>query len=179
MEPARKLVVDAAPRHLFERHGERLARLLVAAAHRHLQQQIERRRMRKLRLRAEPAVARVELASDRAGNLVHQRRRQLAPPRPEKLSLCSMAAITLRRRLQRFVAPLAPHLRHRHQHPPNARPPIAVVARNIRAAKVRPPIGRQKRRQRPAALPADRRHRRLVARIHVRPLVAIHLHRDK
>ncbi len=90
-----------------------------------------------------------------------------------------MAAITLRGRLQRLVAALAPHLRHGQQHAPDPRPPVAVVARNIRAAKVRPPVGRQKRRQRPSALPADRRHRRLVARIHVGPLVAIHLHGHK
>ena len=83
------------------------------------------------------------------------------------------------RRLQRLIAPLAPHLRHGQQHPPNPGPPVAILARNIRAAKVRPPIGSQKRGQRPAALPGNRRHRGLVARIHIRPLVAIHLHRDK
>ena len=57
-----KLVVDAAARHLFKRRREGIPRLLVVAAHRHLQQQVQRRRVRKLRLRTEAAIARVKLA---------------------------------------------------------------------------------------------------------------------
>ena len=82
-------------------------------------------------------------------------------------------------RFQRLVAALAPDLGQRGQHPAKARPAIAVVGRNIGAAEVGPAVGREKGRQRPAALAGDGRDRSLVARVHVGPLVAIHLHGDK
>ena len=71
---------------------------------------------------------------------------------------------------------LPPYLAIASQHAPNPRPSVAIIARNIRAAKIGPAIGREKCRQRPSALAADGRHRGLVARIHVGPLVAIHFH---
>ena len=116
MKAAGKLIVDAAARHLFQRHREGFARLRVAAVHRQLQQQIERRRMRKLGLRAESAVARIELRNDRRRNLVHQRRRSVRRPAPEKLSLCSMAAITLAAVSSASSRRSLPHLRHGQQH---------------------------------------------------------------
>ena len=81
------VIVDAASRHLFERRRESLVRHRVAAVHGYLQQQIERRRMRKLRLRAESAVARIELVHARGGNLVDEGRRQRALHRRKNLRL--------------------------------------------------------------------------------------------
>ena len=133
--------------------------------------------MRKFGLRAEAAVARIELGNGRSGNLVHQRQGQLAASAGEAL-------VVLDRRhdagcgFERLVAPFAPHLRHGEQHAPEAGPAIAVVARKVCPAEVGPAVGSEKRGQRPSALPADRRNRRLVARIHIGPLIAIHLHRD-
>ena len=60
VKAAGQLVVHSAPRHFFERSGEGLARNLVAATDGDLQQQFERRRVGKLRLRAEAAVPRIE-----------------------------------------------------------------------------------------------------------------------
>ncbi len=84
-----------------------------------------------------------------------------------------------RRRLQRLIAPCLPNLSHRKQHAIKSRPPITVVARKICSPKIRSPIRSQKRRQRPTALPADRRHRRLIPAVHIRPLIAIHFNRDE
>ena len=83
------------------------------------------------------------------------------------------------RRLQSLIPPLLPDLGHRQQYPLDAGPPVAIVARNIRAAKVRPAIGCKKRGERPPALTGNCRDRGLVTRVHVGPLVAIHLHRNK
>ena len=134
--------------------------------------------MRKLGLRAEAAVARIKLGDDRRGNLVDQCQGERAAAAGEALVVLD-GGHHAGRGLQRLVAPLAPHLRHGQQHAANSRPAVAVVARNIGAAKVGPAIGSEKRGQRPAALPADGRNRGLVARIHVGPLVAIHFHGDE
>ncbi len=134
--------------------------------------------MGKLGLRAEAAVARIELRDDRSGNLVHKGQVQRAPASGKALIVLN-GGHHAAGRFQRFVAALAPHLRHRQQHASHSRPPVAVFAGNIRAAKVGPAVGSQKRGQRPAALPADRGNRGLVARIHIGALVAIHLHGHK
>ena len=179
MKTVRQAGRNAAPRHLFERRREGLAGLLVVAAHRNLQQQVKRRGVRKLGLRAKAAIARIELAQRRPGNLVHQRQRQICRRR-RKSSRCARwppsrcPPSPAPRRAARATPAPWPSARA-----PKPGPPIAIFARNIRAAKVRPPIGSQKRGQRPSALPADRGDRGLVARIHIGPLVAIHLHRDK
>jgi hypothetical protein len=70
-------------------------------------------------------------------------------------------------------------IRHGQQHALKARPPMPVLRRKICPPKVRLALGSKKRSQRPSALPADRRNRRLIARVHIRPLVPVHLHRDK
>ena len=134
--------------------------------------------MRKLGLRTEASVARIELADDRRRNFVNQCQ-STDRCRAGKALVVLDGGHHAAGGLQRLVAPLAPNLRHGHQHAPDARPSVAIVARNIGAAKVRPSVGRKKCRQRPAALPADGRHRRLVARIHIGPLVAIHFHGNK
>ncbi len=61
MEPAAQLVVHSAAGHLFKRHRGRLARRFVACPAGYIEQQIDRRRMSKLGLGAEPAVMAIEL----------------------------------------------------------------------------------------------------------------------
>ncbi len=80
---------------------------------------------------------------------------------------------------QRFVAALAPDLGHGQQNAANTGAAIPIIAGNVSAAKVRAAVGSEKRRERPATLPGDRRDRGLVARVHVGTLVAIHLHRNE
>src|SRR6185437_4707799 len=70
-------------------------------------------------------------------------------------------------------------MRHGQQHTLEARPAIALLRRKVRSAEVRLALRRQKRRQRPSSLSADRGHSRLITRIHIRPLIPIHLHRDE
>ena len=134
--------------------------------------------MRKLRLRPEPAVAHVNALQRGQHHLLHQLRPGF-PARPEKLSFCSIASITLPADSSTSSRRSANASRHRQQHALKARPSMPLLRRKIRSAKIRLALGSQKRSQRPSALSADRRHRRLVARVHVRPLVAIHLHCDK
>ena len=130
--------------------------------------------MRKLGLRAEAAMARVELLQRRGGDLVHQGQRQLASAAGKALVVFD-GGHHAARRLECFLAALAPDLGHRHEHSPKAGPPVAVAGRKVGPAEVGPPVRCQNRRQRPAPLPAHGRNRRLVARVHVRPLVAVDL----
>ena len=134
--------------------------------------------MRKLGLRAKAAIAWIKLVEDRAGNLVHKGRRQFPAP-PGKGLIVLDGGHHAGGGLQCLIAPLSPDLRQGREHPPKARPPVAFVGRNIGAAEVGPPVGSQKDRQRPTALAGDRRDRDLIARVHVGPLVAIHLDRYK
>ena len=79
-----------------------------------------------------------------------------------------------------------PHPAGSQTPPPSSAAPAANPAAHDRSSggkyvppKIRLTVRRQKRRQRPSPLSADRRHRRLVPRIHIRPLIPVHLHRDK
>ncbi len=54
-----------------------------------------------------------------------------------------------------------------------------IVRREISSAVKRLAVGRKKRGQRPAALPADGTDRHLIAAVNVGPLVAVHLHRHE
>ena len=121
MKPSGKLVVNAAARHLFERRTQNASpAMLVVAVHGHLQQQVERRRMGKLGLRAEPAVARIELRDNRFGNLVHEGQVQRASAAGKALVVLN-GGHHAARCFQRLVAALAPHLRHRQQNAPHSR----------------------------------------------------------
>ena len=179
MEPAGQLIVNAASRHLFECRCERLPRRARCrdsprpqAADRAPTDAETSAVIQSLR-----CVRRTVPTVD--ATILSTRARLNWPPRPEKPSLCSMAAITLPAVSSASSAPLAPNLRHGQQNASDSRPAVPLVARNVGAAEVRPPIRREKRGQRPPSLPADRRHRRLVARVHIRSLIAIDLHGHK
>ena len=82
-------------------------------------------------------------------------------------------------RLQHFAVFFAIRLRQRQQHASEAGTPVIILRRKICSAIKRLAFRREKRRKRPAALPADGLHRGLVAAVHVGALVAIHLDRDE
>ncbi len=73
------------------------------------------------------------------------------------------------------VAALAKGLGNGQQDFAEARTAHGVLGREVGSAVKRLALGRQERRQRPAALSADGRHRRLVTRIDVGTLVAVDL----
>ena len=60
-----------------------------------------------------------------------------------------------------------------------SRPPVAIVGRKIRAAEKRLQVRREKHRHGPTAAAGGRLHERHVDAIHIRPLLAIHLHRHE
>ena len=68
---------------------------------------------------------------------------------------------------------------HAFEHGAEARPAMRAVRGEVGAAVEHLARGREKRRQRPAALPGQRLYRSLVPRVDVRPLVPIHLDADE
>src|SRR5216117_140441 len=75
-----------------------------------------------------------------------------------------------------FIALLAIDPRHLAQHGPEAGPAVVVLLRReVGTAEEDFALGGEKRREGPTALARERLHGALVARIHVGPLVAIHL----
>ena len=87
METAAHMVVDAALGHLRERHQGHLTRLRIAFARRRIQQQVQRRRMRKLRLHAKTAMMRIELRDRGVHQLVGDRLAQRSAPPRECLTM--------------------------------------------------------------------------------------------
>src|SRR6185503_1933726 len=82
-------------------------------------------------------------------------------------------------RLESLVPAFLPDLRHRQQHSAETGASIAVISGEIRATEIWSPIRRQKSREWPAALSADCRYCSLVSRIHIRPFIPIHFHRNE
>ena len=132
--------------------------------------------MRKLGLRTEAAVARVELREDGACDLVHEGQRQIAVSAGEALVVLD-GGHHAGGRIERLFASLFPHLRHGEQHAAEARAAIAVVAGEVSAAEVGATVGSEKGCEGPAALPADGGDSGLVAGVHVGALIPIDLHR--
>ena len=78
-----------------------------------------------------------------------------------------------------LVAPRAVGRGHVLEHATETRPAHGVLRGKVRAAVKRPSVGQQEAGERPAALSGNGADRRLVARIHVRTLVAVYFHRDE
>src|SRR6266542_877764 len=79
----------------------------------------------------------------------------------------------------KLVAALAVCLGYREQNTLEAGAPISILGREVGAAEKDFSFAGEKDRQRPATLSGRGRHRRLVARGHLRPLVAGYLHRGE
>src|ERR1700733_4429252 len=83
-------------------------------------------------------------------------------------------------RLLHHVAVLLPvSIGDAQQHTPKAWAPVSIGRRKISAAVKWFAIGRQKRRERPTALPAYRADRSLVTDVDIGALIAIHFHGDE
>src|SRR5205814_10733328 len=78
--------------------------------------------------------------------------------------------------LRHLVALLAIHPRHLAEHGAEARPAVVVLLRGeIRAAEEDFALGRKERREGPTSLTGQCLYGALIARVHVGPLVAVHL----
>ena len=177
VEAAAELVVDAARRHSVERaedHGAHgLARRIGPA----LEQECDGRRVRELRLRSEPAVDLVE----RGAHLRHRGFDCLLAhlSRSRLVQILFDEATDGRRLCADLVAPLTPGGEDAFEDGAKARPAVLPVRREVRAAVEHFPLGCKERGERPAALARQCLHGALIARVHVGPLVAVHLDADE
>ena len=152
--------------------------LAVVAVHGDFKQQIEGGGMGELGLRAEAAVAGIELFESGGGDLVDEGEGQLAAAAGEALVVLD-GGHDAGGRLEGLVAAVAPDLGHGEQDAAEAGAAIAVVAREIGAAEVGAAVGGEEGGERPTALAADGGDGGLVARVDVGALVAIDLDGDE
>ena len=176
METAAEVVANAATRHAGQCLLDDLARPLQATfgvVHAR-QQELERRGMGKLGPATEPAVADVE----QPRHLIRRRGYQLGAHRARLRFVERLVDVLAdgARVGRDAIALFAKRARDLHQHAAKPRPaPGILVGREVRPAEEDLAVGREERRERPAALAAQRLHRALVARVHVRPFVAVDL----
>ena len=179
MQPAAEVVVDAARPHLAQAVERHLERLAVAGSRVVAQQEPEHRRSRELGRLTEPSLPRIparsqlpERAIERAG-----------------VELPRTVACAVRLRAQHFDDPLsgvqhlvallhpgAVELAHQVG---EAGTSVARVRRVVGTGVERMEIGREPHRQRPAAAPGQRLHRRHVHAIDVGTLLAVDLDVDE
>ena len=172
------VVVDPALRHPVERDRHHLQRV-GHAAQRLPQAELQRHRLRELRCAAEPAPAAVERGPQGLhglpGDLLGQADRSIASSDPT-LAIDSVDLAALRHDL---VAPLVPRLGDPRQHLAERRHPVTRLRRVVRARVERPPVGREERRHRPAAVAGHRLHGVHVDAVEVGSLLPVHLDRDE
>ncbi len=177
MKAAAQVIADAAARHARQRFlddlalpGEAASAVVPAR-----EQELDRRGVRELGRRAEAAVAHVEQLRHLVGGAADE----IGAHRPrlrfiERLDDVLANRARISGHAIRFLAVGAGDF---HQDAAKSRPAVRVVVRReVGAAEKHFALGRQECRERPAALPAERLHGALVARVHVGPLVAVHLH---
>ena len=134
--------------------------------------------MRKLRCAAEAAVGLVKHFQSRFDNFLNYLRRKLASFAGEGFSIRDRTLDHLCL-LEHIAILLVISVGDRQQHALEAWPAPVLRGRKIRASEERLAIGGQEGRQRPAALPADGLHRRLVTAVYVGPLVTVNLYGDE
>jgi hypothetical protein len=169
---AGKLVVDAATGHLLAGVPDDLERLGVAGPLVVPQQKEQIHVRRELRRAPESAVPRIVLLTELGQRGVEQRRRDRGGRPADQLRAAD--GLDHRGALLEHVRPLVgPRRADRGEQPPEIR------LRKVRAAEERFTIGRGEDGHRPAALPGHRLRGGHVDGIHIGPLLAVHLDRDK
>ena len=134
--------------------------------------------MRKFRLRSESAIVFVELPQRGLHQLVNDAGMQIRGSAGKDFVIFDRSHDAIGR-LNDFVIAIVVRMGHRQQHMAEARPTIAFVLGKICPAKEWLAFRSQNDGQWPTALSAHRLHCRLISRIHVEPLIAIDLDRDK
>ena len=193
MKPSRQLVIHPATSHVLKSGHNKISQsgkvcgsdALVRLAERSsalpriaFNQQIQRRRMRKLRRLPKPSMLRIEHPKRGSLNRIEYACRNAAVFPGKRFRLRNRRLHHLRL-LDHVSMLLRVSIGNAQQHAPKAGTPVAVLRRKVCAAIKRLSVRRKERRQRPAALPAHCLHSRLIPAVNVRTLVPIHLHRNK
>jgi len=176
VETAAQVVSDPAARHSRERLFDDLARPLrtAAAIVRAREQECDRGGVRKLGCRAEAAIPDIEQARHLISGAAYK---VGADGTGLRLVQRLDDVVADRARVGRHPVPLlAERTRGFHQDAVESRPAIRIVVGwEVGAAEKDLAVRCQERRERPASLAAERLNRALVPRVHVGPLVPIHL----
>src|ERR1700692_4945941 len=143
-----------------------------------LNQQIQRRRMRKLRRLPKPSMLRVKHTKSRLLNRRDDTRGNTPITSGERFRLRDSALHHLRL-FDHVAILLLVSIGDADQYALEAGPPVAVRRRKIRPAVKRLAIGCKKSRERPPTLPAHRADRGLIAAVNVRTLISIHFYRNE
>ena len=178
MESASKLVVDAAAAHLFQRALDHGKQMFFPAGLIAFEQQLQRRSVRELGRLPEAPVAQVEHAHEGILQLGQRASIEAGPRACEAFRL----RYGLSQGIGGFIhlgAAVLVGISNRQQNALESRPAHGVLRREVGSSEERPPVRGQEAGQRPAALPGDSADRGLIAGVHVRALVAVHLHRHE
>ena len=177
MEAAAELVVDAACGHPLGRHDRMRTGHRVARAIRRTQQQFQAHNVRKLWRAAKapvlPIGARHQL-DDRPLDVARIRCRCASAP-----LLARNRRGDLGRGGHNLFPLLCPGPMDALQHLPPARPTVARIRREVGAGKEGLPVWHQEDIERPPALLREQLTGRHVDPVHIRPLLAVHLHRNE
>src|SRR5262249_26114645 len=143
-----------------------------------LKEQIYGLRVRKFRSAPEAAVAMIEQFDRRIDHVIHD-------PRIE-IRACRRKCFGFRDGFRKLVggafelvALVGEGVRDGLKNSRKTRTAHRILRRKICAAEKRTALWRQKTSERPAALPRNSAHGRLIARVHIGPLIAIHFYRNK
>ena len=176
-EPATELIVNAARGHRVERRRDHRARLVGVVAEVRTAQEVDRHCLREFRCATEPAVARLELRSDRGVRAIEDAGIELvvaARVAPQHVFGQRVGELLALRRY--FVSPVAPSLRHRFAHAPERRHAVAIGVGEVRARIERTTFRRAPDAHWPSAPPGQCLHRLHVDRVDVGAFLAVDLH---
>ena len=178
MEAAGELVINAAARHLLQRSHDDGAEKIFAGTRIAVNDEIHDRGMRKFWLRAEAPVLHVEEAGSGVDDRADNFRGKFSAAAAKSFCLGD-GAHHLLGRSGNFPVLVAISSGYGLQHSLQAGTAVVIVGREVRPTVKRLAFRREKRGQRPAALPAHRRNGGLVAAVNIRPLIAIHFDGDE
>ena len=177
-EAAADLIVDPSARHAPEGVRHDVQCLGLTGARPLPQREVERHRRRELGRAAEAAEPRLELRAQRR----HRAREQVLVERARHACALRARRVQLahRRRGPRDVLlAVVPGVGHAGEDAAEARHPLPVVGREVRASVERLALGGEEHRHRPAAVSRHRLRRLHVDRVQVRTLLAVDLDADE
>ncbi len=180
MESATQLIVHTTQRHFAEGEQDHIERLLISSFEEVSQQKIVDAGTRKFRRAAKPAMFRIEHAAKSVkGSLQNFFTRRGGTARVRHFCIFAELLKHLNAGLFHALPILPPGASQILENRSKSRTAIAIVRREIGAAKEWPPFRREKYRHRPSASAGRSLHEKHIDSIDVRPLLAVHFHRDE